>query len=498
MKALESQTGKRIAQSDVSALSTVVKRLILLACQLGGLLLLMTALLPLPARAQPLGAGVRQESVASPAAPEWIEPRGLSIVDLVGAVPEEHLQGSIVRYWPGAGLALYEWGRRDGDTVTIRVKIIMQYRNMTMCLGKPGDRDEWPVTVPESAMRLFDNGVEVTRQLASDFEYFPAGFILPNANSEGQRYPEYGGQVRYNAAGEVIVPANSGCWFWLQNPASNLTAEFRFQSPPVVSMHTLGSQTFTFNSYVGPGYAGLLGSLQDQMSDRFGARHQYFDFTPPAGTNYILVRYPLTPVDPYGYDPYYPGAGTYRVRSAAARLSVDHINTMGIPFYGQWRDADLSGGSDYLRFFNDPVGVSAPEYFVPTGIAYDPCMSNGGCPSSLLDAIYAVAMPLTVYFYRLTTAGTGLTAIPLRQVGPGWNPSDAAGASASEVGQEASPPASAAPANAPAASPELRFHTYIPSVSYQIYVPLIDPSRCPCGIFTGDGRMVGYIPASAQ
>jgi hypothetical protein len=86
----------------------------------------------------------------------------------------------------------------------------MQYRNMTMCLGKPGDRDEWLVAVPESTMRLFDNGVEVTRQLARDFEYFPAGFILPNANSEGQRYPEYGGQVRYNAAGEDVPTQDVG------------------------------------------------------------------------------------------------------------------------------------------------------------------------------------------------------------------------------------------------------------------------------------------------
>ena len=450
----------------------------------------------------------------------------MSFVDMVGEVPEDHLRGSIIRYWPGVGVAIYESGSRVGNTVTIRAKMISQYPNLVMCLGKPGDRDEWLVAVPASTMRIFDNGVDISRQLLRDFEYFPAGFILPNGASTGQRYPEYGGQAQYNAAGEVIVPANSGCWYWLEHPASNVVAEFKFQTPRTVSVDVLGSQNFTFQSYIGPGYAGLLASLQDQMDDHFGWRNPDLAFTPPAGMNYIMVRQPLTPVDPYGKNPYYPGGGTYRIRSASGRLSVDHINTMAIPFYGQWRDADQSSGSGYLPFFSDPAKVTAPEYFVPTGIAYDPCMTNGGCSRALLDAIHSAAMTLTVYFYRITPIGTGLTVIPLRQVGPGWDgntntvPAEAisntpdghpdgqdmfiepnvsaAFAAAPAPGELTAPPAPTV--IAPAAQPEWSFHAYIPAISRPPSAPqppptpVVDTSKCPCGYFVADGRMVGYLP----
>ena len=524
----------RTARHSTPDLSIVPKRPLavfrvggLVRC-IGALVLFIAALLPQSVRAQPLGENLRQEPVAAPSAPAWLEPRGLSIVDMVGEVPEDHLRGSIIRYWPGVGVALYESGQRVGNTVTIRAKMISQYPNLVMCLGKPGDRDEWLVAVPASTMRIFDNGVDVTRQLVKDFAYFPAGFILPNAPSTGQRYPEYGGQVQYNAAGEVIVPANSGCWYWLQNPGSNVVAEFKFQTPRTISVEVLGSQNFTFQSYIGPGYAGLLASLQDQMDDRFSRRHQDLKFTPPAGMNYIMMRQPLTPVDPYGKNPYYPGGGTYRIRSAGGRLSVDHINTMAIPFYGQWRDADQSGGSGYLPFFDDPATLTAPEYFVPTGIAYDPCMTNGGCSSALLNAIHDQVMTLTVYFYRITPIGTGLTAMPLRQVGPGWDgnihaflqkPGEGAGGADAPRpgGADAEPGALDAPEapvtldapeasvaldapeasvtlDAPEAQPEWRYRTYLPAISRPSAQPVIDTSLCPCGIFTSDGRMVGYIP----
>jgi hypothetical protein len=436
-------------------------------------------MLPVPARAQPLAVGARQEDqpLVSPEAPPWLEPRGMSVVDMVGVVPEDHLRGAMIRYWPGVGVALYESGRREGNTVIVRAKMVTQYRNLVMCLGKPGQRDEWLVIVPESTMKIFDNGIDVTRQLVSDFAHYPAGLILPSAATAHDRYPESKGWVRYTQSGEVLVPANSGCWYWLQNPGSNVVAEFKFQSPRVVSVETLGSQSFGFKSYVGPGYAGLLTSLQAQMDDRFSQRHTYLSFTPPSGTNYIMVRQPIQPVDPYGKDPHFPGGGTYRVRSNSSRLSVDHINAMMIPYYGQWRDADLSGGSDYLRFFNDPVGLSAPEYFVPTGFSYDPCMTNGGCPNSLLDAIYTAEMSLVVYFYRVSVSGSNLTTTPLKQVGPGWSGS-------------ASMPTS----SVPEAQPQGGLRTFFPAISNASTAPPIDPSLCPCGIFTPDGRMVGFVP----
>jgi hypothetical protein len=245
----------------------------------------------------------------------------------------------------------------------------------------------------------------------------------------------------------------------------------------VIAIDQLGSQSTIVHSYIGPGAAGLLNSLRNQMQSRFGRRHEDFRISPPAGTNYILARYPLTPVDPYGYSPYHAGAGTYRVRRSGSGLSVDYTNTMGIPYFGQWQDADQSGGSDYLRHFKDSVAVSSPEYFVPPGISYDPCMTNGGCAAALLDAIYRAEMPLTVYFYRVETTARDLIVVPLKMVGPGWSPSSTT-------------------AKAPAAVPNTSHRIYMPTMSSAAPPAAYTGSNCPCGVFTADGRMVNYIPGS--
>ncbi len=472
------------------------------------LILLTSTLLPYTARAQSMETDAPQEppvvsdateppyasatgaAIPEPAnvsnvdaTPAWVEPRGLSIVDLVGIVPEDQLRGAIIRYWPGLSLTLYQWGRRNGNQVTIRVKYSMQWPGMAFCLGKPGEYDQWPVVVPESTMRVFEHGVDITNRVSPVFYYFPAGLTQPSAPTYNYRYPEYKGQLQFNASGAALVPANTGCSFILHYTSGDLEAEFTFNSPPVVSVEQLGSQSAVFHSYIGPGSAGLLDSLRGQMQSRFGNRHENFLISPPAGTNYVLVRYPLTPVDPYGPSPNYPGGGTYRVRRPNTKLSVDHINTMGIPYYGQWQDADQSGGADFLPYFTDGIAISAPEYFVPQGISYDPCMTNGGCSSALLNAIHDAETPLTVYFYNVQPTVAGLKVLPLRQVGPGWDPAS--------VTHDAPAVANSAPAEA-----NTNHHIYMPAIATNPATTRIiyTGANCPCGIFTADGRMVGFLP----
>ena len=84
-----------------------------------------------------------QELLAAPAAAEtpvnagaadaidWLEPRGLSIVDLVGVVPEEHLRGSILVFTGGSGILRYLEGRRDGNRVTIKVDVSPRYPELS-------------------------------------------------------------------------------------------------------------------------------------------------------------------------------------------------------------------------------------------------------------------------------------------------------------------------------------------------------------------------------
>ncbi len=92
--------------------------------------------------AQGLLAAPAAETPVNAAAIDWLEPRGLSIVDLVGVVPEEHLRGSILVFTGGSGILRYLEGRRDGNRVTIKVDVSPRYPELSVpyttlnCLGK--------------------------------------------------------------------------------------------------------------------------------------------------------------------------------------------------------------------------------------------------------------------------------------------------------------------------------------------------------------------------
>ncbi len=423
---------------------------------------------------------------ATPAAIDWLEPRGVNVVDLVGLVPEEHLMDTIVRSLPGVGLALYDGGERDGDTVRLRLRYSSSPTDTVLCPGKPASFDEWPSAAPAGTMRVYADGQEITSQVQGSYNYFPAGQNQPAANTGAQfRYPSTQASTVFAGDGAVQVPANLGCEFRLDQGYANVTAEFVFNLPARISVTVLGSAAGTFRSYIGPGYAGQLDSLRSQMQARYKNRHDDIDVSPPAGTEFILVKFPPTPVDPY-VDPNQPSSGTYRIRRPNGKLSVDHTNTMALPFYGQWQDADQSGGAEFLPAFSDGVRVSSPEYFVPVGFNYDPCMTNGGCPANLLEDIYNATMTLDLYFYKIDRIQNGLTQIPLRQVGPSWSPGAVTASAAPAAGD-----AHMAPRwNAPLVDETT---LYLPAILYSEPIASDDPANCPCGWFDADGRMLDYV-----
>jgi hypothetical protein len=269
----------------------------------------------------------------------------------------------------------------------------------------------------------------------------------------------------------------------------NVTAFFTLQAPQRIVISPLGSQTFDVHSYVGPGSAGILEPLSSQLSDRFGRRHDKPVMTVPAQSDFVLVNYPPTPVDPYVTPPDFndglPGSGTYRFERPQGGLTIDHVNSMALPTVGQWQDGDQSGG-DWLPWLSPLLRLTAPEYFVPPGIAYDPCMRRGDCPDGLLEAIYNTTYSISAHYYRIDRiTNSGLHRIPLRQVGPGWSPS-----------------ASSSGANNSA--PVLLEHQsplyYLPIIQIgQPFVPPVDPTDgCPCGWFDPGGRMVDFIPKPAD
>lgn len=423
---------------------------------------------------------------------DWLEPRGLNIVDLVGRVPESHLVDAILSFSGVGGIVQYVSGQRTGDTVVIQTRITPGYLpNNTIfnCLGQIAALDQWPSNVPAGQMQLFADGVDITAQIAF-FEFFAAGQVLPVQNTQ----PGQSGADRYQknfqqpsfADGKLQLPANSGCNIFLNGAVTaNLTATFTFSAPSPVALQPLGSETFTFHSYVGPGFAGQLESLRSQMEARYpGIRHDKFTLTPPTDAEYLLVHIPPTPanagaVEPQDLNRSRSTSGSYRLLHRDGNLlSVDHTNLMGLPLHGQYKDADLSPGAEFLPRIVDVDQVASPEYFVPPGVAYDPCMTNGGCPESLLDQIWNATASLTVHYYQVTRTGVGLDRIPIQPVGPGWSPS---------LRSAATPP-----------RPVLfrgDEQIYLPIIFNPAVIPADDATGCPCGWFTADGRMLDFIPA---
>ncbi len=320
--------------------------------------------------------------------------------------------------------------------------------------------------------------------------YYPSGLVQPiQGTSDTQaRYAAVNlNNAIFSADGSVQVPANMGCSLYVSGHYTNMTGEWVFQVTPKISVKMMGSQSFQFHSYIGPGAPGHLGPLQKQLTARYGLRHDKFRLAIPAGAEYVFLKFPPTPLSPDAggiveQNILLPSSGTYRLAHGDTLLSVDHEVTMGLPLQGQWQDADQAG-DQYLRRLSDIDTLTAPEYFVPQGIGYDPCMIDGGCPVTLLDQIYNATMEMTLYYFAVNRTADGLDRVPLRQVGPLWQPPGTTTAFSSGVGGTQILSTHAA-----------NFRVFLPLVVKPNYIPPDDPTGCPCGWFTTDGRMLDFIP----
>ena len=464
-----------------------------------------------PAAVESTPAQSMPATAAEIAAIDWLEPRALSVVDLVGQVPDEHLRGSILVFTGGSGILRYRSGSRDGDRVTITVDVSPRYPDplpdgqvltQINCLGKRALYDEWPLSVPASEMRLFSNGREITNQIVGVWLYH-TGLVKPSGNAGGSRYEAYEDQkppTQFVANGALKIPANMGCTVYARGRLSGLTAEFVFDSPQQIAVEVLGSQSFNFHSYIGAGDAGKISALAKQMASRYGGRHEKPALHVPEGADYVWFNYPPTPASAYiggdiDWNIRQPGSGTYRMMSNGG-LGVDQTISQGLPLGAEWLDADMGGGS-YLRQLGPVNALGAPEYFVPPGVPFDPCMQNGGCSSALLEQIYRTTYPATIYYYRVRRlASSSLISIPLRQVGKSWSAAASADAALAEL-DAASEEAAKLDAKQTLLLP---MRVSLPLVLFtQPPAPVTLPdeaprAECPCGWFTADGRMLDVIP----
>ena len=451
------------------------------------------------------------DSPASPIA-EWVEPKGINIVDLGGQVPEETLKDAILVV-SGVGIVQYQSGVRTGDTVTVTVKINPRYDEyntgtevlrfaMFSCLGQPANFDQWPSIMPAAKMRVFDSGVAIMHQVMR-MQLYPAGFQQPNRSpNSNERYNKVMvDPLNRDVSGNILIPANAGCEFITPGYLRNMTATFVFEQPSLIQVQPVGSQSFTYRTYIGIGAAGQLESLRNQMMVRYGERHDKIDLTPPADADFIIVNYPPASAAAgawgnLGLNLRNPTGGTYRLGNAdigAAGLSVDHWNTMGLALRGQWHDTGATPTSPYLAFFDNPYFLSGPEVFIPDSIPYDSCMTNGGCSPALLQAIYDATMQMTITYLKVEQSACtaeSYTYRPLRMAGPAWTP-DSLTTAASTTHRFPIWDGPLFPDDG------LDKFIYLPMIARppDTCTPVTPPplADCPCGVFAADGRMVDFI-----
>ena len=128
-------------------------------------------------------------------------------------------------------------------------------------------------------------------------------------------------------------------------------------------------------------------------------------------------------------------------------------------------------------------------------------MIQGNCSSAILEAIWNTPMTMTMVYLRVTRTSTGVDRIPLRMVGPGWSPYDEASSVAVDLHRKqvsantmaVEPIESGAISRIASDHAALTYHVYLPLV-LKPALPPDDPTGCPCGWFTSDGRMVDFIP----
>ncbi len=416
--------------------------------------------------------------------PPWVEPRSLNITNLVGQVPDDLLRGVIISAYPWDGIVQFDSSSVSGDTIVITTTIHGRLHSggtYLGCLGQVPRSDEMGSAAPPSHLKVYTpDGSGITSQITHG-NYWPATLTQPLAGTAtwAGRYDYLPLTISQSGQG-IELPANVGCDLHITGSYTELIGVFTLHRPealPVVGV--IGTQSATYQSYIGVGEVGRFRPLMDQMQAFYPERHTYIQMSIPSSANYIFAVYQPMPGDytgvPYdASDPNrsLPSAGTTRLR--ASKLSGDLANYGAFPLQIAWQDADLTSGSaTYLPVQRDPSKFTAPEFVIPPGVAYDDCFIFGTCSSDVLAEIYNTRATITLVYLSVSPPTLGCKLIPLKFAGPYWAPG----------GEHPASPASMAASGSVG--------------TYTVYLPALskspDLSQCPCGYFNTEGQMIGYV-----
>jgi len=417
----------------------------------------------------------------------WIEPRTLNIADIAGRIPDAVLHDNIVVYTGSGGIAQFVSSARVGNylriTVTLHTRrewVEGRWRTRATLLGQRPMYDQMGSVAPQSWLRLYDGSADRTSEVRW-IAYIEPQLVLPQAGAG--EYTRYAAQeqllttLSFEANG-LRVPANWGGEVTLYGDYAVLTGVFTIPWTDDCQIDYLGAQENVFQSYIGPGWVGQFQPLMNQLRGRYPSRHSRIMLNRPAGANYIMFTYPPMPFDVYDttqLNLQRPSGGTVRLAPDAGMLSQDMANGGAFPLEVAWQDADQSAGP-YLSLLPTIDRLTPPEYVVPAGVAYNPCFLSGNCSNSVLSAIYNASMTIRVIYLRVTPTylSPRLSRIALKMADETWQPlvNEGEGLSAASTEDTAA--------------------------VKRLYVPLAAgiklPSQHPVGLFTADGRMVGYAP----
>ena len=469
----------------------------------------------------PEGPGARSSAQANNQSmqnPDWLEPRGINIVDLVGEVPEQYLRGAIVSF--AFGIVRYESGVRAGNTVTVTTTAYPRHAvvgnwdgSLFGCLGHLPYSDELGSVSPPSKVRVFTPaGEDVTQQV--DFrDYIPSGLNQPSLNpkqSESQgvyRYSLLGWRPTvFDGDGALVLPGNMGCQMIMSHRNYKmLKVVFVLQVERSVAVSVLGSQQFEFPVYTGPGNVGHFDGLRNQLRSACvyaaSVAKAEYSLSIPDGADFYFLNFPPIPVDAYTGWPANPvenadrpSSGTYRVRTPAG-LSVDHVIATGLPLHGHWVDVDVAPADRFLTFSEVPGSFEPLEYVVPAGVSYDACMLTGTCPPEKLREICNTRTSARIVYLRVETVLYSARPISVRMPGVNWHPglSSVVAGTGSAIATEAVPGAARLSGQIPGSR-----RVFLPMISKAPVLPPIDDAlkcdpRGGVGVFSEDGRMLDYF-----